>query len=160
MAVQDWSKFAEEQAPKKLSLERKRRKRSIQDTQAKVMTMSLWRASVVKPEREPMCDRCECPGEWTTPKREMQNSVQIFIMVRGGGMTLDNAALICSRCQPFFYAQRNGFKMKAHYAKWLKRHHDQIDARNELLARPIVKQAIEQIDDAEFERLLQGDGGV
>jgi hypothetical protein len=157
MSIIDWSKFASEQEPKKLSLMAKRRKRSIQDTQRKGMTMNVWRATIVKPEREAICDRCESAGDWAddrTTKHLLMNSVHVLVMVRGGGMTSENAALICTKCMPMFFAVRNSLKMRAHYFGWLARHQKTLDLRNEQLAKPKEKRVIEEIDDDELERLL------
>ena len=157
MSVMDWSKFVEEQKPKKFSLEAKRRKRGAQDTQPKTMTIHSWRSLIVKPEREPRCDRCECVGEWHRPSKELQNSIQVFVMVRGAGMTVENAALICARCEPMFFAQRKSFKMRAHYFKWLAHHHKLLDIQAEIINKPRQKRVIEQVDDKELERLLEED---
>ena len=112
------------------------------------------------PGRDSRCDRCEIGGAWAddrTTRKVQLNDVHVFMMVRGGGYSEDNAALICNRCMPFFYDVRNSFKMKAHYASWLSRHHKMVDVRNELLASSKVKRVgseVEQVDDDEFNRLL------
>ena len=158
MSVMDWSKFSEAQTPRKLLLEAKRRKLSTQGTQSKTMSMSVWRAQVVKPMREPICDRCMTPGPWANDRNgSVQNAVQILSMVRGAGMIIENAALVCNRCSADFYAMRKAFKMKAHYALWIARHHKLISTRDELLSTKTTKRSTsepEQIDDEEFQRLL------
>ena len=159
MALPDFSKFTEAQAERKAfnlnRTNRKRRKMQL-GTNPKRMPMSMWRARV-KHNAEPVCDRCFRDGEW--PREGYAHrvdvlNVHILYRVLRGGQDMENAALVCDNCIEDYYAYRPGFKMPMHYANWIARYRTEADVKEELLASSRPAKPIEEIDDAELERLL------